>query len=77
MGCSGVIRQVFNILNYKKPKDLVLNKASYADLIRIKQHIISNSNNILKQTPGLRKDRIENFPPGLAILCALFEIWNG
>jgi exopolyphosphatase / guanosine-5'-triphosphate,3'-diphosphate pyrophosphatase len=88
MGCSGVIKQVFSILNFKneaidKNKEkLKINKASYKDLKQIKDKITqtlkideANANKLsFVDIPGLREDRVEVFPAGLGILCALFEI---
>ena len=82
MGCSGVIKQVFSILNFKNENKFKINKASYKDLKQIKDKIIksikidySNKNKLsFVDISGLREDRIEVFPAGLGILCALFEI---
>ena len=88
MGCSGVIKQVFSILNFKnedidKNKEKhKINKASYKDLKQIKDKIAqtlkiddANTSKLsFIDIPGLREDRIEVFPAGLGILCALFEI---
>ena len=80
MGCSGVIRQVFSILNFKSENKFKINKASYKDFKKIKDMItktlkIDETNKLVyTDITGLREDRVEIFPAGLAVLCALFEI---
>jgi exopolyphosphatase / guanosine-5'-triphosphate,3'-diphosphate pyrophosphatase len=86
MGCSGVVKQVFSILNFKNENinknEFKINKASYKDLKQIKDKITQtlkiddpNTNKLsFVNIPGLREDRVEVFPAGLGILCALFEI---
>ena len=97
IGCSGVIKQLFSIINFKKEGRSIISKLSLNCILNIKSHISNSlkgvkclnktysSNKIESHASsisydkinGLRGDRVQVFPAGLGILCALFEFIDG